>query len=481
MPLLVAHVPGFVDVPSHLARHHILSLRDADTPLLRYFTVSWRWIANLGVDIPAVILAPLLGADLATRVVVAAIAPLTILGMLALSRAAHGRISASAIVALPFAFHQAWMWGFINYCLSAALALLVAAWVMARPTRGLAEQLALALAALVVWTAHMAGWGILLVLAAGCELAKLRRPSNLFTAAGRNLPLLLPLVPLVAWRGNSRDPQAPLTYVDFLHTKATVFASVFRGTEKPLDLALLAAVILASILALVWAGRRRTEARLVVGGILLLVCTILAPTIIFNSWGTDLRLAPVALMVLILSIGPATNARREKLICCIGASLFLVRVGSIAHQWASRGPLLERKLTVLDAVPIGGKLGLIYVPQACGFGWRLEPDSKLASYAVVRRQAFVNTLFMVDNARLVDVRDPKLDRLFRVNSPIIARICPDNLPDFHAIGATIHNFRGLSFDAVWISGVDPATLPPMPGFTVRRVIDQEILLRRTSG
>ncbi|MEW9853988.1 hypothetical protein [Novosphingobium sp. M1R2S20] len=38
-------------------------------------------------------------------------------GIAALSRAAHGRIAGSAMLALPLVFHQAWMYGFLNYCL----------------------------------------------------------------------------------------------------------------------------------------------------------------------------------------------------------------------------------------------------------------------------------------------------------------------------------------------------------------------------
>lgn len=477
IPFLVTRVPGFVDMPSHMARHYIMALQDSHDPLLKYFSVSWKWIANLGVDIPTVLLTKWLGVDIATRVVAGAIAPLTIAGILALSKAAHGRITASAIVALPFAFHQAWMWGFLNYCLSAALALLVAAWVLSRPQRPLLEQFALALAALAVWTAHMAGWGILLVLAAGAELARLRKIRDVIPAIARNLPLFLPLVPLLAWRGQSTGPQVPLVYVDFLRTKITVFASVFRGTEKPLDLVLLGVTVVIGFLAIAWASKPRLERRLLAAGFLLVICTVLVPTTILNAWGTDLRLAPIAMMVLVIAIGPSDVPQRNKLICWAGAALFFVRVTSIAHQWAIQGPTLERKLTLLDAVPIGGKLGVIYVPPKCGFSWKLEPSNKLASYAVLRRHAFVNTLFMVDNARLVNVRSQRLDQLFRKSSPIVGPICPHWRPDLTAINKNMKEFENLGFDAVWISGVEPSKLPNFIGFSVVDVMGNDVILR----
>jgi len=133
LPVLLIPVPGFVDVPAHLARHHILAMAPSGGPLGRYFNVHWYWMANLGADIPSSILARWLGGELATRLVAAAIAPLTIAGLVLLSRAAQGRVTASAALALPFVFSQPWMWGFLNYGLGLAMALLVAACVYAKP------------------------------------------------------------------------------------------------------------------------------------------------------------------------------------------------------------------------------------------------------------------------------------------------------------------------------------------------------------
>lgn len=477
VPLLVARIPGFVDMPSHMARHVILALQDRDDPLFRYFSVSWHWIANLGVDLPAVLLARWLGADLATRVISALIAPLTILGLAALSRVVHGRITASVALALPLVFNQAWMWGFLNYCLSTALALLVAAWSIGRPKRGIVEQLALGGAALAVWTAHMAGWAVLLVIVAGAELAHLRKVRDLGPALLRNLPLLMPVIPLLAWRAQAAGPQVRFVYVDFLNSKMVVFASVLRGTDKLVDLALLAMIGAGCLLALAWAGRPRLAWPLLGGGLLLALCALLAPTTILNAWGTDLRLAPVALMLMILAIGPATTLGRNGLVCVIGLGLFALRLASITSQWAHHGEELEQRLALLDAVPVGGKLGFLYVPQGCKAVWRLEPDNKLASYAVPRRHAFVNTLFMVDNAKLVRMRAGGWEETLSEGSQVVPPLCPNGRVDGARIARMGALFRRNRFDAIWISGVDRQALPAIPGYAIYRAIGRDIVMR----
>ena len=475
-PVLLAPVPGFVDMPSHMARHHVLANIGHDAPLSRWFVVHWQWIANLGVDLPSVLLTPVLGSERATVLVGALLAPLMVVGMFALSRAVHGRVSASAYVALPFAMHQAWMWGFLNYCMGAALALLVAAWLYAKPRNAWGEQVMLGLFALAVWTAHMASWVILLILAAGNELGGLHSARDVWPAIRRNWTLLFPLAPLLLWRSRATGPGAGFSYVDFLNTKLVVFASVLRGTDKWIDLALLGAVFAASVLAFAWAGGRRCELRLLISGALLTLATLAAPTTILNAWGTDLRTAPLALAVLVLAIGPARRPDREHRLCLIGMVLFLVRVGTVARAWMSHGHVLEERLTMLDAVPRGAKVGYVWIAPQCGFPWRLVPDEKLGSYAVVRRDAFVNTLFIVDNAVLMKIRDPGLAARWHDGSQDIRPTCPNHQPDRALLTQKLLAMRGDRFDAIWVSGAAPTALPVVPGYRVARAVGDDILL-----
>ena len=104
--LLLVTVPGSADYPNHLARHHVFAAIGDGTALSAYFDVDWRWVGNLGVDLPVLALTPWLGVEMATRVVSTLIAPLTVLGILLLSRSVHGRVTASAMLALPFAIAQ---------------------------------------------------------------------------------------------------------------------------------------------------------------------------------------------------------------------------------------------------------------------------------------------------------------------------------------------------------------------------------------
>ncbi len=478
VPVLLVPIPGFTDAPAHMARHHILAVAPFGGPLSRHFVVHWQWIANLGEDIPAVLLGRWLGGEAATRIVSAAIAPLTVAGMVALSRAAHGRVAASALLAAPLALHQAWMFGFLNYCLGTALALLAGAWLFTRQRETLGGQVMLALVGVAVWTAHLVSWGILLILAAGNELGALRGWRDLLPALRRNAPLLLPVIPLLLWRSHASGSDFVFVYDNFVANKLAIFAGALRGTWMSLDLLLVRGIIFGAILALLWAGRRKAERRLLTAGVLLAAVAIAVPEYLLNSWGTDLRTAPVALTLIVLAIPPARDPMRERVVALLGLSLFLVRLGSVTWTWSQRSPVLEERLQMLDAVPRGGRLGYLFVPADCD-GWRLEPDEKLASYAVPRREAFVNTLFMVDNARLVTVRDPHLQARWTSDSQRIDRACPGDRPDRQALARSLAEMRHDGFDAIWVSGMAPSGLPSVPGYAVARSLpDQTMLVRR---
>ncbi|WP_237713906.1 hypothetical protein [Novosphingobium sp. Rr 2-17] len=475
-PVLLAPVPGFVDMPSHMARHHVLANIGGVPALARWYAVHRQWIGNLGVDLPSVLLTPLLGSEKATIFVAALLAPLMVCGIFALSRSAHGRVSASAFLALPLAMHQAWMWGFLNYCMGTALALLGAAWLYRLPKPGWRTVALTALLALVVWTAHMASWAILLILAAGNELARLRSAGDVWPAVRRNGALLAPLVPLLLWRSNASRPGGGLHWVDFLNTKIVVFASVLRGTDKPVDLALLAAMALAAVVALLWAGGRRLEPRLLVSGLLLALAALAAPTTILNAWGTDLRTAPIAVLVLILAITPPARPEREKWVIAAGIALFAVRVGTVTRDWVSHGRVLEARLAMLDAVPRGGKLGYLWQAPACGFPWRLVPDEKLGSYALTRRDAFVDTLFMVDNARLMTISDPGLAARWGGGEQDVPPICPGNRVDSGLLVRKLAALKADGFDAIWVSGIPKPQLPVPEGYVVARQVGSDTLL-----
>src|SRR4051794_26939125 len=124
IPLLYPPVPPLVDLLGHMGRYRV-ELDLGQSPWLpHYYGYRWAAIGNLGVDILVKLLGPLVGLEPAVKLIMLAIPPLTVAGMLWVAHEVHGRIPPTAFFALPFAFGQPFLFGFANYTLAMALALL---------------------------------------------------------------------------------------------------------------------------------------------------------------------------------------------------------------------------------------------------------------------------------------------------------------------------------------------------------------------
>jgi hypothetical protein len=455
LPMLAVSVPEASDYPNHLARMHVFSQIGSGSPLDRYFKVNWRWIGNLGVDLPVVLLAPWIGVETAVRLVAALIAPLTVVGILMLSRATHGRITGSAMIALPFVFAQPYLFGFINYCLSVALALILAALWIATPRPTPLRLIGFAVGALIVWTAHLMGWAILLLIVAGSELSQVRSARDLLVRAVRAAPLITPVIPLFLWRSSGggvpfwQDP-------DILTSKFMNFVTVLKGLWLPFDLGMTIIIGLVAGFALLSASGRRVEPRLATGAGLLVVTALLLPTKIFESWAADLRLTSVAVMVAIMAIGPAVSPRRERLLLAIGASLFILRAAWTTVQWRQGDRVLSARLNLLNAVPIGSRLGFLSVDTSGRVPWTLTPDRKLGGYAVTRRNAFTNSLFQTAGSDVMSFRSAT-DRARWFDGS-------QDITDLPMLNMRIAQMQADGFGAIWVAGLRVA--PPVPGYTV---------------
>ena len=115
VPLLYPPVPPLVDLLGHMGRYRV-ELDLADSPdLQRNFTAfEWHLIGNLGVDLLIVPLAKLFGLELAVKLIVMTIPPLTVAGFLWVAREVHDRLPPTASFALPFAFGHPFLFGFVN-------------------------------------------------------------------------------------------------------------------------------------------------------------------------------------------------------------------------------------------------------------------------------------------------------------------------------------------------------------------------------
>ncbi|HEX4181222.1 MAG TPA: hypothetical protein VHY32_10565 [Caulobacteraceae bacterium] len=400
-PFVFAPMPMMPDYFSHTARYHVMN-HGAESPFLsRYFSFHWALVGNLGVDLLMVPLGHLFPTETAALIAAALIPPLTIAGIFAVAKAAWGRVEAPTLLALPFVYTYSFLFGFVNYHLALALALLVfALWIRGRAWPLAVRWAIYAPLAMVVWIAHVAGWAVLVVVAGCWELGSVLKsgaitPRALLAAGLRTAPLALPLVAIVVWRG-AAGATAPSTYNFVL--KATWLIVVLKSEVWWLDIATVGLLGLAAAWLLVARGVRRDMAILFAAGGLGL-CFVALPSTVFGSFYADERLLPAFAMMLFLSVAVSAG-RARTVIALLGLALFGVRLTATTYGWRQRGEAAVAELKALDAVPRGSRIAVMATPSYCE-SWQLHGREQLPSLAIIRREAFVNTEWDVSGAQLM--------------------------------------------------------------------------------
>ena len=405
LPFALVTLPSMTDLPGHIGRYHVMMDAGRSPWLNGYYAFEWRLVGNLGGDLVVRGLAPWLGVERAAWLMAACLAPLTLGGIAAVSRAAHGRVEPGAVLAGLFVLSNPLMFGFVNYVLGFAIGLYAfAAWIALRE-RPLTLHLAvLTPLVFLTWLSHAMAWGALGLMVGGFELVRWwgRRDGRGLADAGVRLVVFVPPVLLtLLWRSGSEG--VLFSYGTAVWKRKIMnWIVVLRGEAKWIDIATPVLVVLA-VAATLWRRAQALDARVIAGGVLLAVATIVMPMTLMGSWGADERLVPAAVIVLLLALrwtGSAAWAGRVVLLALV---LFGVRTAAIARDWRAADVKYQAALGALDHVPQGARIHALAF-ATCRPPWRSQAWFHLPSLAIVRRDALVNSQWYLPGAAMLRVK-----------------------------------------------------------------------------
>ena len=410
VPLLWPVIPPLIDLPGHMASYHV-SVDLARSPMLqRYFDFRWRLIGNLGVDLLVAPLAPLLGIEGATKLVVVLIPVATAAGFVLAARVAHGRVPPTAAFALPLAYNYAFIFGFVNYSLAAALAALAFPWWMACTDRGLwlRRSVGFALIAPVVWLAHAIGWVVLGLLCGAFslqdELAKGRPLVRCLGAAALAcLPLATPLILIhFSWRPTKGYMTAFFQWSEL----AKWIAMLFRDRWIAWDLLSLLVAAGVGVMALTRTAGLRLEPRLAWPAAALVAVYIAAPQNISDSGFVGARIAPYAAAYLLLAVNVRAAHAAARAWAVGAAGFFALRTLGVTASFLLYDASWKAELAALDHVPAGAAVASFSSVRCTnGFSHWFNPRLyHLSGMAVVRRDAFNNGTWGIPGLQLLGVR-----------------------------------------------------------------------------
>jgi hypothetical protein len=348
-------------------------------------------------------------------------------------------------------------YGFINYTLSMALALLAyVVWLrLRRQGRSVAACVWLAVAGAAIWVCHTYGWAFLGLLAGSTLLAeviaaRLHPVRAVARIVGACWPLLLPVIPMVVWRAESSGAAMSGWELRF---KLIWLTSPLRTKWEAIDVGSAAAV--AALLG--WALLSRTVRYAHGLGIAAVLCVLfffVLPTRVFGSAFADMRLLPYGLAIGMVAIGPVrfgSGVLRAASILALG--LFAFRMTATSAAYIEQHRIVESALPALDRMPQGAKVAF-FVVKPCQVAWALPPLDHLAGAALARRNAFVNDQWQQPGVNPLKVHYPAAGRFTRDPSHLVqGETCGHNARP--RLSAALAKLPRAAFTHVWIVGEIP--------------------------
>ena len=484
VPLLWPHIPPLVDVGGHMGRYKVALDGARSATLQQWYQFRWLPVGNLGVDLLVVPLAKLIGIEPATKLVVMSIPPMTVAGMVWVAREVHNRLPPTVAFALPLAFGHPFMFGFINFSLSMALAFLAfGLWLrLGRLGKSKLRALLFVPISFIVYFAHTFGWGMLGLLCFSAEAVRQHDKGLSWWMAGlraayHSLAMAGPVLMIVMWRTEAGGG-VTARWFDW-GFKWDYLLRMFRDRWEAFDIASAALVLAVPLFAIVH-PRLTLSRNLAFSGLVLALTYVLLPRVVFGSAYTDMRLVPYAVAIFVLAIRFKGETRfpLATWLAVAAVGFMLVRLTGNTISMAMAGAHQNQQLKALNHVPSGARIAVL-VWDGCE-KWALRRSDHLGAIATVRRDAYTNDHWPMAGSALLRVRYPPAGWFQRDPSQIVRD--PGCRHEGWSVHTALSYLPAEAFDYLWL-----LDMRPIP----RAWVDQEwepvwvgegsILLKRKGG
>lgn len=402
LPFIAYPFPPLVDVVGHMGRYSIQLDYATSDDLQRYFTYEFRLMGNIGVDALVEVFGRSVGFEPIVKAVAVLTPPLFIVGLAWLSKVLSGTIKPVLPFAAILAFNFAFLFGFLNFALAAALAFnAFALWVtLGKSGRIALRALMFIPIAVIVYFCHLYGLGLLGLLVFGYEAFgrdsdRSFAVTRLFRAGLRTAPLWPPLLHMILWRSSMSGGDTEKFFS--IDRKLTALASVLRDGSILWDLALLAPLVVLVVQAIRKDDFEFEKAMLWIC-LPLAGAFLLMPKIVFGSNYADARLAAYLVALVILSIRPL---RGEALIAALGTGLFVVRIVVVAWGAQIDHALIEENREIVRGLPEGSRL-LQLNGDVCP-PWKHSPLQLLGSFHMIENDGFSNGTWDMSGANPLQI------------------------------------------------------------------------------
>ncbi|WP_379922482.1 hypothetical protein [Erythrobacter sp. R86502] len=455
IPLLMVNFPPLVDLYGHLGRYAVQTDLANRPELQPFYSYRWQLIGNLGADLLVQLLHGVLGLEGAVRFTVILTQLLGALGLLLIAREVHGRITPFAVAAIPLLYGYPFNYGFINYALSMALAMLAfVVWLRLRRTNRMTGALIwLGASGAGIWICHTYGWAFFGLLCGSAMLAqvilaRMRPAAAVARIIGACWPLLLPIIPMAIWRAEATG--AALSGWSFVF-KLYWLISPLRTQWEHLDIGSVFVIVAALVLMRVLVRWFVWDLKMSLAAIVCFAAYAILPSVVFGSAFADMRLLPYAFALALLAVrmqalGPKANA----FVSTVAIGFFAARMVITGTAYVVQDREIQAELAALDKIPQGARVAF-FVVKPCWAAWESPVLDHIGGAAIARRNAFVNDQWQQPGVNPMTVHYPAAGRFDRDPSHLTQREdCSHQMRP--KLSESIWSLPLDAFTHVWIVG-----------------------------
>jgi len=409
IPILTLDYLPLVDYPNHLARAYILATY-TQTPA---FTAEYSRVAepipNIAIDVIVPVLLRFTSIVPASKVFLAGLILLFVLGCHLLGRAIHGQPTWLAVPCSFFVYNSTLFYGYVNYVAGVGLfSVAVAYWLSHRRNWSTAALGFSSALVFIAYLAHLSAYvfvAVTVCVVEGCNYLREGRPAK---AVGVSLiPLIPPAAAFVVFmRGSGEVGRVGWNSVT---GKMTPLLALFLSYSPVLD----GFAILSTAAIVVFAATRvkrfTVDRPILISALALFVLYWLSPKELLTSSGVDARFILPASLLGVLSVRLEMPGRVAAIALCACVLVFSLRVGEIWHTWAQSDNRIAAEVERLMVLPDGARVYPIFATSKNPTTAKRERGFlHVVHYATIYRHVLVPTLFALPGQQpLVFRREPK--------------------------------------------------------------------------
>jgi hypothetical protein len=461
VPIFSTVLPPLLDYPNHLARMHVLAASGESPWLSRFYAVHWTPLPNLAMDLIVPVLATVMPLETAGKVFLVLIFALIAGGGAWLNRVLHGRWSYWSLSVFLLLYNRILQWGYVNYLFGLGVATCALALWLGTISWPAGRRVLLSSGlALAVYFSHISAFGAYALVVAGLEIGPAlalvrvgawRRLGKSAAIAGAQF--ILPAAILVSsWRVTAGEAAR----WGSLWRKAGLLFGVFNSYDKIFEAGCFIAFV--GVLAVLAIRNRLGLAPQMRWPLLVVTTVYLAmPGSVLSGSSADSRMVVVIFLLILAGSAPRWPDRRTaRLAGAVFVLLFAARLAVFEGRWVQSDAVYRSDIAALDTMPNGARLAVAFPDDAIAVD--KNPELHLPTLAIIRRDAFVPTLFHDDGQQPVRLA-PDYAALWSVDAqePLWSALAESTERPPESVLT-----RLKSYDFIVFVNVTPFRVPPSP-------------------